>query len=69
MSRKKTPYFLEERGDKLTKLLPNHVHNIHEYFKKIWRDMYGESPKYFESKANPRLTYEECEQVATHPNT
>ena len=40
ISRKKTPSFGGEKGDKLTKLLPKSVHNIHEYFKKIRREMY-----------------------------
>ena len=34
-SRKKTPSFGEEKGDKLTRLLPKSVHNMHEDFKKI----------------------------------
>ena len=31
--------------------------------------MYEESPRGFESKANCRLSHEECDQAATHPNT
>ena len=59
MSRKKTPSLGGEKGDKLTKILPKFVHNIHRYFKKIRREMYEESPKDFESKANSRLIYGE----------
>ena len=69
MSRKKTPSSEGESGDKLTKILPKSIHNIHEYFKKIRRDMYEEYPRGFESKENSRLTYEESEQAVTHPNT
>ena len=68
--RKETPSFggEKEKWDKLTKLLPKSVHNIHEDFKKIQREMYEESPRGFDSKANSRLLHEECEQAATHPN-
>ena len=69
MSRKKTPYFGEEKWDKLTELLPKYVYIIHEDFKKIRREMYEKSSKEFESKASSRLTYEECEQAVIHPNT
>ena len=31
--------------------------------------MYGESPGGFGSKANSRLSHEECEQAVAHPNT
>ena len=69
ISRKTSSSTEGEKGDKLTKLIPKFVHNIHEYFKKIRKEMYGESLKEFETKSNSRLTYEECEQAATHPNT
>ena len=65
ISRKNTPSFGGEKGDKLTKLLPKSIHDIHEYFKKIRREMSKESPKEFESKEKSRLIYEECEHAAT----
>ena len=67
ISRKKTPSFGEEKGDKLTKIIPKSVHMIHEEFKEIRRKMHGEYPRGFDSKANSR--FEECEHAATHPNT
>ena len=69
ISRKKTPYFEEKKGDKLTNIHPKSVHNIHGYFKKIQREMYEESPRGFESKASSRLSYEKCEQATAHSNT
>ena len=38
---------------------------IHEEFKEIRRDMYGEYPRGFVPKANSRFSHE-CEQAATH---
>ena len=67
MSRKETPYFGGEKGDKLTKILPKSVHNIHEDFKNIIREMYEESLKDFESRENSRLTYEEREKTSLIP--
>ena len=63
--KRRTPSFGEEKEkwDKLTNILPQSVHWIHEEFKEIQRN-YGESPRGFDSKANSRL--EECEHVATH---
>ena len=69
MRRKKTPSSGREKGDRLIKLLPKSVKNILEDFKKIRREMYEESPKGFESKADSSLSYEKCEQAATHSNT
>ena len=45
ISRKETPSFGEEKWDKLTKILPRSIHIIHEYFKKIRREMSEESPR------------------------
>ena len=67
ISRRNTPSFGEEKWDKLTKLLPKYVYMIHEEFKEIRRNMYGESPRGIDSKAKSR--FEECEHAATHPNT
>ena len=65
MSRKKTPFSGEEKGDKLTKILPKSIQKIHEDFKKIRKEMYEESLRGFESKVNSRLMYEECEHAST----
>ena len=67
-SKKKTPSSGGE-GDNLTNILPKSVQIIHEDIKKIRKEMHGESPQEFESKANSRLSYEKCEQAATHSNT
>ena len=57
ISRRKTPSFRggKEKGDKLTMLLPKSIHMIHEEFKEIRRNMYGESPGGFDSKANSKV--------------
>ena len=69
MIKRETPFPGGEKGDRLTKLLPKCVQNIHEDLQEIRREMYGESPRDFESKENSRLSNEECEKAATHHNT
>ena len=55
----------ERKEDRLTKLLPRSVKSIHEYFKKIRREMYAESPRGFEIESDSRFSYRECEHAAT----
>ena len=66
MSRKKTPSFGGKKEERISKLLPKSVQNIHEYIKEIIREMYRESQREFDSETNSRFPHSECEHAATH---
>ena len=66
ISKKKASYFGEKKVDKLTNILPKYVHNMHEDFKKIQREMYGESPRGFGLK---QLLDFHMKSVSMQPHT
>ena len=64
--KKKTPLFGGRKEEKLSKLLSQTMQSIKRDLKEMRREMCRESPREFESEANSRFSYDECEHAATH---
>ena len=61
----KTPFHGQKKGDKLTKILPKPVQNIHEEFEKLMREICTGSPRGFEIESSSRFSCRGCEHAAT----
>ena len=66
LSRRETPSLGRKEKKILTILLPKYMQGTHEYFRKVRREIDGESQRGFETEGSPRFANGEDKHSATH---